>query len=271
MLEVQNLTIGVRGGRELVHGVSFGVEAGQWLAIIGESGSGKSISAHAIGDLLPQNLRREAGRLRLGDADLLTCGPRRMRRELGQNLCYVFQNYTGAFSPYYRLGEHMHEALTAHTGLDRHKRRRRIADALEEVNLDPDATLTRYPFQLSGGQMQRVVLATALMLRPRLLIADEPTTALDAKTQADVLARIDDLRRSTGCAVLFITHDLRCVIDRADRIAVMRDGRIVETGVAAEVIAAPQHEYTRNLFASVPAVDLRPDRLPVFDDEEDNT
>lgn len=269
MLEVNDLQVATRGGRELVHGISFTVAPGEWLALIGESGSGKSVSAHAIGDILPDALTRRAARLTLGDTDLLTCGPTQMRRVLGARLCYVFQNYAGAFSPYYRVGEHMHEVLMAHaTTAGRAERARRIADALHEVSLDPEQTVSRYPFQLSGGQMQRVVLATSLMLRPSLLIADEPTTALDAKTQADVLDRIDDLRRSTGCAVLFITHDLRCVVNRADRVAVMRHGRIVEEGATAEVVRNPQHDYTRNLFASVPSIEQDLDRLPVFDEKE---
>lgn len=268
MLEVGDLKVATRAGHDLVHGISFTVAPGEWLALIGESGSGKSVTAHAVGDLLPDTLTRSAERLTLGDADLRTCGPRRMRRILGARICYVFQNYEGAFSPYYRIGRHMHEALSAHRSVDRGQARQIIATALEEVSLDPDQTMNRYPFQLSGGQMQRVVLATALMLKPELLIADEPTTALDGMTQVDVLARIDDLRTSTGCAVLFITHDLRCVVDHADRVAVMRHGRIVEDGVTDEVVAAPKEAYTRNLFASVPAVDKDLDRLPTFNDQE---
>ena len=270
MLEVSGLTIGT-ADREIVHGVSFSVDAGEWFAVIGESGSGKSISAHAIGDLLPRSLHRNADALRLGDLDLLTAGRRRLRRELGRSICYVFQNYGAAFSPYYRIGAHMTEALRAHERLSRGQCRGRITDALERVGLDPLITAERYPFQLSGGQLQRVVLAPALMGRPKLLIADEPTTALDAATQADVLERVDDLRRSTGCAVLFITHDLRCVSARADRIAVMRRGRIVETGPTSKVVADPQDPYTRNLFASVPMVDQDLDRLPVLDDPDDST
>ncbi|MEL4356718.1 MULTISPECIES: ABC transporter ATP-binding protein [unclassified Luteococcus] len=262
-LQIEDLRVTAPHGLELVHGIDVEVQPGEWFALGGESGSGKSVTAHAIGDLLPVGLTRTARTLRLGQHDLLTQGRRQMRRIRGTEICYVFQNYAGAFSPYHRIGAHMTEALGAHGTTNSSAYHSTILTALEEVGLDPEATANRYPFQLSGGQLQRVVLATAVMARPRLLIADEPTTALDAVTQADVLARIDQLRASTGCAVLFITHDLRCVRTHADRMAVLRHGEIVEQGTVAEITARPSHPYTRGLLAALPPIDRDLDRLPV--------
>lgn len=264
-LSVKNLRV-VAGETALVKSISFEVAQGEWFAIIGESGSGKSMTAHAVGGLLPDGVNREAITLSLGELDLIGSTRRQRRRWLGKDIAYVFQDYASTFSPYYRVGDHMDEALRVHSDLDKPRRSRKISEALEQVEL-PVAMARRYPFQLSGGQMQRVALATAMMLNPSLLIADEPTTALDVKTQAGILEQIDLLRQATNCAVLFITHDLRCVERWADRVAVMRHGEFLEVGETARIVGSPQQDYTAKLFAAVPSVTSSAYRLPTFEQE----
>lgn len=260
LLEVRGLRIGA-GDRELVHGVDLFVAPGEWLSIIGESGSGKTLSTLAIADLLPRGLRRECGRLDFAGTDLLSASGEELRRIRGADIAYVFQDYASALSPFYRVGAQMREAMAAHFSVDKRRANAQIADALSKVNLDP--TLAgRYPFELSGGQLQRVVLAMALLARPRLVIADEPTTALDSVTQNAILELLDSLRGELGCAIVFVTHDLRCVRHRADTVVVMREGEIVEAGPAARVISVPRHPYTRRLFAAVPSIAGGQARLP---------
>lgn len=255
-LRVRDLRIS-SGEREIVHGIDFDIHAGEWFSVIGESGSGKSLSASAIMNLLPEGLTRAAGELRLGDEDLLAASERELRRMRGARVAYVFQNYASAFTPYFTIGYQMRETLAAH-GLSDDGR---VREALESVRLDA-AFAKRYPFELSGGQLQRVALATAMLLDPELLIADEPTTALDAVTQHEVLKLIDALRHEHDCSVLFVTHDLRCVRSHADTVMVLKDGNEVESGAADSVLVHPQADYTRRLFNAMPRLDEPVDRLP---------
>lgn len=263
-LRVKGLCIASTTGTGIVDALDFDIAAGEWFALVGESGSGKSATALAIGDLLPAGLVRSGTSIELDGMDLLTASPRELRRVRGADLAYVFQDYAGAFTPYLRLGDQMSEAIGAHRPTPAADRHDRVVAALDEVGLDGVATAQRYPFQLSGGQLQRAALATAMLLEPKLLIADEPTTALDAVTQASVLELIDRLRRRHGCSVLFITHDLRCVLRHADRVAVMRAGAFVESGTTDEISASPTHGYTRQLFAAIPRIDAPVRRLPVL-------
>lgn len=260
-LTIGNLCITHRG-RELVSGVDLAVEQGEWFALIGESGSGKSITAFSVAGLLPPGLRRSADTLSCCGEDLLQLTEEEYRRFRGERIAYVFQDYQGAFTPYYTIGAQMDEMLRAHRDWDLQERHRRSAAALEEVGLDA-GLLERYPFQVSGGQLQRAALALALTLEPTLLIADEPTTALDAINAAVVLDLIAQMKERLGCAVLFITHDLRCVKRYADRVAIMQLGRIIESGTKKKVLGTPEKTYTRNLLASIPPLRGVPERLPV--------
>lgn len=257
-LRVRDLTIATAAGTRLVDGVDLDIAPGQWFALIGESGSGKSLTAMSLANLLPAALQRSADTLTLGSHDLLTASGSALRRLRGSALAYVFQDYAGSFTPYRRLGAQMVETLRSHERIDLAAARRRVTESLDEVGLPGAQFARRYPLQCSGGQVQRVALATAMLLRPTLLVADEPTTALDAVTQARMLDLIDTLRTRHGCAVLFITHDLRCVKRHADRVAVMRHGRLVESGATAQVVAHPSHDYTRRLFDAVPRISVAP-------------
>ena len=260
-LSIRNLSIDT-GDRSLVCGIDLSVREGEWFALIGESGSGKSITAFSVGGLLPPGLDRRADELLCCGQDLNLLSEEEYRRLRGERIAYVFQDYQGAFTPFYTIGEQVDETLRAHRGWDAPERLRRAAAALNEVGLEP-ALLERYPFQVSGGQLQRAALALALILEPTLLIADEPTTALDAVNAAIVLDLIAQMKERTGCAVLFITHDLRCVKRYADRIAIMQLGRIIEAGTKESVLADPQETYTRNLLAAIPPLRSAPNRLPV--------
>lgn len=234
-----------------VEGASLTIARGEVLCIVGESGSGKSVLASAIAGLLPgDTLRVTRGSLRFDGQDMLTMREPGLRRLRGARIGYVFQEPMTALNPLLTVGRQIAEALTAH-GLPAAPSR--IAELLAAMQLpDPQNLAKRYPHELSGGQRQRVAIAIAVACGPELLIADEPTTALDVTTQAEILKLILDLRAQRGLSVLFITHDFGVVRDIADRIAVMQHGRIVEQGPAAALLGQPRHDYTRRLLAAVP-------------------
>jgi peptide/nickel transport system ATP-binding protein len=263
LLEVKNLRIARMDGFELVKGIDFYIQKGEWFSLIGESGSGKSLSAFSVGGLLPGNLRCTADMFAFLGVDLRNMPEDRYRKIRGSKISYVFQDYQGAFTPYYKLGYQMDEVMLTHTDWTEEKRVQNACDALENVGLDGYEVRNRYPFQVSGGQLQRVALAIAMLLEPSLLIADEPTTALDAMNAALVLELIAKLQRERNCSILFITHDLRTVRKYADRIAIMQTGRIVESGEKTRILKNPREPYTRNLLASIPPLRDVPDRLPV--------
>ena len=259
-LSVEGLTVRLPPGADRAHAlrdVSLAVAAGEILCVVGESGSGKSMLANAAMRLLPENLAVEAGRVRLDGTDLLALPEGAMRRVRGARVAMVFQEPMTALNPLRTVGQQIAEMFTTHTALDGAEIGRRALALLEEVRLpDPPSALRAYPHELSGGQRQRAMIAMALALEPAVLIADEPTTALDVTTQAQILALIRDLQRRRGTAVLFITHDFGVVAEIADRIAVMQDGEVVEQGAAERVLNRPGHPYTRALIAAVPP--LRP-------------
>nr|WP_255574909.1 ABC transporter ATP-binding protein [Caldovatus aquaticus] len=235
-----------------VDGVSFAVAPGRTLAIVGESGCGKSVTALAIMGLLPPHVR-VSGSIRLAGREIATLPPEERRRLRGAEMAMVFQEPMTSLNPAFTAGEQVAEALRLHQGLSRREAFARAVEMLAHVRI-PDAArrARQYPHQLSGGMRQRVMIAMALACRPRLLLADEPTTALDVTVQAQILALIDELKRETGTAVVLITHDLGVVADHADEVVVMYAGRIAERAPAAALFALPQHPYTVGLLGAAP-------------------
>ncbi len=258
VLVIENLTIALPPGADRDHaveGLNLTIGAGETLCIVGESGSGKSITAHAVMGLLPAGVRPRAGRISLAGEDLLKLSPEALRAMRGRGIGMIFQEPMTSLNPVMRIEDQIRETFEAHGMLLAADRRARVLALLEEVGLpDPPAIARAYPHELSGGQRQRVMIAMALALEPKLLIADEPTTALDVTTQAQILSLIDGLRRRHGTAVMFITHDFGVVADIADRIVVMQEGRAVEQGDKSELLGAPRHPYTQKLLAAVPSL-----------------
>ncbi|MCW8165778.1 ABC transporter ATP-binding protein [Verminephrobacter aporrectodeae subsp. tuberculatae] len=256
LLSVERLTVALPAGSDRAHAVrdlSFELRAGEILCIVGESGSGKSISANAIMGLLPSQLRPQAGRILFQGRDLLQLREHELLALRGKDMAMVFQEPMSALNPLMRVGAQIAEALAVHGACPDAARHQRVLALLEFVGLpDPESLQDAYPFRLSGGQRQRVMIAMALALEPAMLIADEPTTALDVTTQAQILALIQRIQTRMGMGVMFITHDFGVVADIADRVAVMEKGILVEQGPADQLLNHPQHPYTRRLIAAVP-------------------
>jgi peptide/nickel transport system ATP-binding protein len=253
VLEVDDLHVDFGGRVASVRGVSLTVERGQTHCVVGESGCGKSVSALAIMNLLARGGRRRAGRLRFHDTDLLALSERRMAALRGDRMAMIFQEPMTSLNPAYTIGSQMTEVFRRHRGGSRARARDRAAEFLGRVGISaPGVRLGQYPHQLSGGLRQRVMIATALLCEPELLIADEPTTALDVTLQAQILHLLAELQRELGLALLLITHDLGVVARIAHQVSVMYAGEVVETASAAQLFARPLHPYTRGLLASVP-------------------
>jgi microcin C transport system ATP-binding protein len=254
LLVVEDLSVSF-ADRAVVQKVSFTVAAGETLALVGESGSGKSLTALALLRLLPQGATVSAGRIEIGGEEISSMRDADLRRIRGGKVGMVFQEPMTSLNPLHRIGRQVAEAVRLHTkaGLSREALARRTVELLEQAGF-PDAQhrLDAFPHQLSGGQRQRVMIAIALANDPALLIADEPTTALDVTIEAQILALLDAQKAARGLGLLLITHDLGIVRQHADRVAVMKAGQIVETGTVAEIFARPQHPYTRMLLASEP-------------------
>ena len=273
LLSVQNLHIGFRLDRdtlfEAVKGVSFDIPMNSTVALVGESGSGKTVSAMSIMGLLPVESRVIApeSAILYGANNLLRVDAAALRAIRGKEISMIFQEPMSSLNPVLRVGDQIAEVLTLHLGLSRQQALRRAQELLQEVGIaEPERRSNAYPHELSGGQQQRVMIAIAIACEPRLLIADEPTTALDVTIQRQVLDLIATLQRKRRMSVLFITHDLDVVGEIADYVVVMQDGEIKESGAAAQIFAAPQHPYTKALLACRPRVDRRPQRLPVIED-----
>ena len=254
LLSVRDLRIAF-GKHEAVKGVSFDVARGETLGLVGESGSGKSATSLALLRLLPPSAR-VTGAMRFAETDLLAISEDAMRKFRGQSIAMIFQEPMTALNPVMTIGRQIAEALLAHAPKTSRKEvRARVIESLREVALpDPERRIDDYPHQFSGGQRQRVVIAMALINKPRLLIADEPTTALDVTVQAQILALLRKLRLEHNLSMLFISHDLAVVGQVADRVAVMQRGEIVEQGEAHQVLTTPQHAYTRSLLAAAPCM-----------------
>jgi oligopeptide/dipeptide ABC transporter ATP-binding protein len=255
LLEVSGLSVAFHGGAiRAVDGVDLAIAAGETLAVVGESGSGKSVTALAILRLFArEDAVRLAGQIRFEGEDLLALPEAALRQRRGRDIGIIFQDPGASLNPVFSIGAQLTEVLRLHAGLSRPAAAARALELLRQVGIaDPERRLHGYAHQLSGGMRQRVMIALALAAGPRVLIADEPTTALDVTIQAQIIRLLQRLQQQSGMALLFITHDLALVADFADRVAVMYAGQVVETGAAAEVLARPRHPYTRALLACRP-------------------
>ena len=256
LLSVEHLTTGFYLRSGVVHavrGVSFGLGQGEILGIVGESGSGKTVLAHSLLRLLPQPPARIAGTVRFDGKELLTCDEKELRAIRGNSVCMIFQDPSASFNPYLRLVDQLTEPLLLHRPIRRAEAFERAVAALDETGIpDAAARIHSYPHEFSGGMLQRAMIAMALIMRPRIVVADEPTTALDVTVQAQLLRLMRGIRERYGMSVLFITHNLGIVAGFCDRVLVMYAGVILESGPAAPLFGATAHPYTRALIKSVP-------------------
>ncbi len=272
LVSVRDLRVSFRLGKsrvvDAVNGISFDIPENATVALVGESGSGKSVSAMSIVRLLPENaIVGDTSQVHFGGRDLLSEPVERLRRIRGREISVVFQEPMTSLNPVFTIGDQIGEVLRLHMGLSRAQARDRVIEVLTEVGIpEPRARMASFPHELSGGQQQRVMIAMAIACEPKLLIADEPTTALDVTVQRQILELIANLQGRRRMSVLFISHDLGVVGEIADHVVVMRDGVVREAGGVDRIFAAPQDAYTRALLACRPRLDARPKRLPVIDD-----
>jgi oligopeptide/dipeptide ABC transporter ATP-binding protein len=269
LLEVEDLAVSFRTDRgevEALSGVSLGLDEGEVVGVVGESGCGKSLTALAIMGLVPSPPGRiTRGRITFAGRDLLGLGEAAMTRIRGEQIAMIFQEPMSALNPVFTVGEQVAEVLRVHEGLGRAAARERAAQLLARVGIpDPGRRLGQYPHELSGGLRQRIMIAAALACRPKLLIADEPTTALDVTIQAQILALLADLQREFGMATMLITHDLGVVAQVVRRVVVMYAGKVVEEGPVGAVFERPSHPYTAALMRSIPALAEGASRLPAI-------
>ncbi|MGR3516408.1 ABC transporter ATP-binding protein [Sulfitobacter pontiacus] len=259
LLEVNDLSIGFGNGPSVVDGVSFALNAGETLALVGESGSGKTLSCRSVLRLLPEAAQMRGGSIRFNGAEgavnLLSLPEKKMRAIRGDRISMIFQEPMRSLSPLHRLGDQVAEVLRLHRNMGRRAAKRAVLEQFEKVGfVDPLRAWKSYPFEMSGGMRQRAMIAMAMVAKPELLIADEPTTALDVTTQAQVLGLIRSLQAETGMGVILVTHDLGVVANMAQRVVVMNKGRVMERGDAQEVLGSPAHPYTAKLFAAAPMI-----------------
>ncbi len=259
VLDIKDLVVELRarqGADRIIDGISLQAYAGKTLCVVGESGSGKSVTSLATMGLLPKkSLKVSGGSIKLAGEEVTAASDRRLRQLRATTMAMIFQEPMTALNPVIPVGRQIDEVLRTHTTLDARTRRQRILAMMEQVRLpDVERIFASYPHRLSGGQRQRIMIAMALILEPKLLIADEPTTALDVTTQKQILTLIRDLQKDHGTAVLFITHDMGVVAEIADQVAVMRRGRLVEQGALQDVLRNPTQDYTRNLLSTVPSL-----------------
>ncbi|EEX08294.1 ABC transporter, nucleotide binding/ATPase protein [Ruegeria lacuscaerulensis ITI-1157] len=259
LLSVRDLSVGFGDGESVVKDVNFDVEAGQTLALVGESGSGKTISCRAVLRILPRAAQIRSGTMTFGTGqnrlDLATLGERRMRDIRGNRISMIFQEPMRSLSPLHKIGNQVSEVLWLHRGASESEARKEVLKQFERVGFpDPARAYDSYPFEMSGGMRQRAMIAMAMVAKPDLLIADEPTTALDVTTQAQVLGLIKDLQQETGMALILVTHDLGVVANMAEQVVVMHKGRVMEAGSAQLILTEPAHPYTRQLFEAAPEI-----------------
>ncbi|TVQ57969.1 MAG: ABC transporter ATP-binding protein [Rhodobacteraceae bacterium] len=260
VLSIRNLSVALPEGadrRHAVENVSFDVDPGEIVCVVGESGSGKSVTAFSVMGLLPPGeLKPVQGEILLEGENVLTASPQRLRDLRGTRMAMIFQEPATALNPVMTVGQQIDEVLRIHTGLPPAERKAKVIGVLDAMHLpDPAGAYDKYPHQMSGGQRQRVMIAAAMALDPAILIADEPTTALDVTTQAQILTLIKEMQERRGTGVLFITHDFGVVAEIADKVVVMRQGSVVESGPAGAIFENPREDYTRMLISSVPSLD----------------
>ncbi len=263
LLSVKGLTVANRQGVHLVDQVSFDLAAGEMLGLVGESGSGKTLSCRALMRLLPgEGLSRLGGEVWLGQTDIMTLDDRQMTQVRGHQMGMIFQNPASHLNPVMTIGRQIAESRRRHFGADRRQARSSAVELLRLVGIpDPERRVDHYPHEFSGGMRQRAMIAVALACEPKMLIADEPTTALDVTVQVQILRLLMDLRDRLGLAIIMITHDLGVVAQTCDRIAVMYAGRLCETGAKRRVLAGPLHHYTQGLINCQPASECASGRL----------
>ena len=256
LLDIRNLSVSFATGSgafKAVDGIDISVEANEVLAIVGESGSGKSVAMLAAMGLLPFTATVTADRMDFDGSDLRSLTPKARRKIAGKDMAMIFQEPMSSLNPCFTVGFQIGETLKTHLGMDRRARKQRVVELLEEVGIaDPAQRASAFPHQLSGGMSQRVMIAMALACRPKLLIADEPTTALDVTIQAQILDLLVSLRRQNGMALVLITHDMGVVAETADRVIVQYAGQQVETNIVRELFSDPHHPYTSALLAALP-------------------
>jgi peptide/nickel transport system ATP-binding protein len=269
LLEVRNLSVQFptrRGTLVAVDDLSFQIQPGEILGVVGESGAGKSLTGMAIIGLLDPPGRISSGEILLGGARIDNLPPSEMLKVRGKQIGAIFQDPLTSLNPLFTIGQQLVETLQVHLGLDRSPARQRAIELLAEVGIPaPELRIDNYPHHFSGGMRQRVVIALALCARPRLIIADEPTTALDVSIQAQIIELLNKLARENGTAVMLITHDMGVIAETADRVAVMYAGRLAEIGPVKEVIHAPRHPYTSGLMSSIPKLGDRRASLAQID------
>ena len=247
-----------REGRYAVDGVSFSLDGGEILGLVGESGSGKTVTAMSISGLLPRRLVEVRGSISLEGKELLQCGEDELRQIQGSDLSVVFQEPMTSLDPLMRIGPQVEESLLLHTKLSPQERKERALEAMAQAELpDPAELYAKYPHELSGGMLQRVMIAAAIISRPKLLLADEPTTALDVTIQAQILSLLRKLNREQGMAILFISHDLHVVRKLCERVIVMQGGHLVEEGRVEDIFRAPKMDYTKRLISAIPTRDRK--------------
>ncbi len=255
MLDIKDLKVKfISTGKEAVHGIDLRMARGERLGLVGESGSGKTVTAMAISGLIERYNVEMDGEILFDGKDLRNCSREEMRSIQGRSIGVVFQEPMTSLNPLMKVGYQIEETLKLHTNKTKEERKALALDAMEKVGLpDPETTYDKYPHQLSGGQRQRAMIASAMVIHPKLLICDEPTTALDVRVQAQILELLKSVSENYGIGILLISHDLRVIRHLCDRVAVMYRGDIVEEGLTEEVFENPQHEYTKRLIAAIPA------------------
>ena len=270
LLEIENLKVIFHGDRgsatHAVDGLDLTIQRGQTLGLVGESGCGKTVTALSVMGLLSKASAEVSGRIRFDGAELLSLPDRAMRNLRGDRLAMIFQEPMTSLNPSYSIGEQIAESLVRHRGLSRGEARARTVELLRLVKIpSPEQRVDDYPHRLSGGMRQRAMIALALACDPELLIADEPTTALDVTIQAQILALMRELKASTGIAIILITHDLGVVAEICDHVAVMYAGEIVEYAPVGALFATPQHPYTIGLLGSIPRLDVKAEELAAIE------
>ena len=245
-----------------VNGVSFNLERGKVLGIVGESGSGKSVTAYSIMQILEKNGKIVSGSIKIDGQELVGIGEKGMKKIRGNKVSIIFQDPMTSLNPTYTIGHQLVEAITLHTDRNKKQAKERAVEMLKLVNVnEPEKRMKQYPFELSGGMRQRVMIAMALACEPDILIADEPTTALDVTIQAQILELMQQLQKELGMAIIMITHDLGVVAQMCDEVIVMYAGSICEQGTADEIFYNPRHEYTKGLMRSIPTLSSDGDKL----------